>query len=170
MQYFYEVLNCLNRKKFFKLFKNNSNYRFPSIVKNNGKEGLTLSKVRREKFIAQIFRRDLPTREKARKNKNENGAFCLPFIAFFSHKVHNIRFKKQTRILSQLTVTELGRPVSKSSTRISKFHDPNDSAHKVYKTRIENYISIGFQLGTPWLRTYSHNYYTMVHWQCDGES
>ena len=29
--------------------KNKSNYRFPSIVKNNGKEGLKLSKVRREK-------------------------------------------------------------------------------------------------------------------------
>ena len=83
MHYFYEVFNCLNCKKFFKLFENNYNYRFPSIVKNNDKEGMTFSKVRSEKFIAQIFRKDLPTREKARKNKNENGAFCLPFIAFF---------------------------------------------------------------------------------------
>ena len=30
----------------------------PSIVKNNGKEGLNLSKVRRGKSLAQIFRKD----------------------------------------------------------------------------------------------------------------
>ena len=39
--------------------KNKSNYRFPSIVKNNGKEGLKLSKVRWEKWLAQIFGKDL---------------------------------------------------------------------------------------------------------------
>ena len=43
--------------------KNKSNYRFPSIVKNNGKEGLKLSKVRREKWLAQIFRKDLTERK-----------------------------------------------------------------------------------------------------------
>ena len=43
--------------------KDKSNYRFPSIVKNNGKEGLKLSKVRREKWLAQIFRRDLTERK-----------------------------------------------------------------------------------------------------------
>ena len=37
--------------------KNKSNYGFHSIVKNNGKEGLTLLKVRREKSLAQIFRK-----------------------------------------------------------------------------------------------------------------
>ena len=35
--------NCADREK------NKSNYGFPSIVKNNGKEGLALSKVRRKK-------------------------------------------------------------------------------------------------------------------------
>ena len=38
--------------------KDNSNYRFPSAIKNNGKEGLKLSKVRREKWLAQIFRKN----------------------------------------------------------------------------------------------------------------
>ena len=71
--------------------------------------------------------------EKARKNKNENNAFYLPLIDFFSHKVHNIRFEKQIRILPQLMVIELGPPVSESSTRISKFHDPTDSEDKFYK-------------------------------------
>ena len=49
--------NCADREK------NKSNYRFPSIVKNNDKEGLTLSKVRREKSLAQIFRKDLTERK-----------------------------------------------------------------------------------------------------------
>ena len=39
-----------------------SNYQFPSIVKNNRKEGLELSKVIREKWLAQIFRKDLTER------------------------------------------------------------------------------------------------------------
>ena len=49
--------NCANREK------DKSNYRFPSIVKNNSKKGLKLSKVRREKWLAQIFRKDLTSRE-----------------------------------------------------------------------------------------------------------
>ena len=56
MQSFCAVFNCLNRDD---KEKNKSNYRFPSMVKNNGKEGLKLSKVRREKWLAQIFRKDL---------------------------------------------------------------------------------------------------------------
>ena len=43
--------NCANREK------DKSNYRFPSIVKNNCKKGLKL-KVRRAKWLAQIFRKD----------------------------------------------------------------------------------------------------------------
>ena len=46
VQSFCTVFNCSNRAD---REKNKSNYRFPSIVKNNGKEGLKLSKVRREK-------------------------------------------------------------------------------------------------------------------------
>ena len=72
-----------------------------------------------------------------------------PLLFFFRHKVHNIRFEKQIRILSQLTVIELGPPVSEPSIRISKFHDPTDPENKFYKTRIENWLTIGFELGTP---------------------
>ena len=45
--------------------KDKSNYRFPSIVKNygKGKEGLKLSKVRIEKWLAQIFKKDLIERK-----------------------------------------------------------------------------------------------------------
>ena len=57
---------------------------------------------------------------------------------------------------------ELRPPVSESPTSISKFYDPTDSEHKFHKTRIENWQSIGFELGFPWLRTYCHNHYTML--------
>ena len=43
--------------------KDKSNYRFPSFVKNNNKDGLKLSKVRRKKWLAQIFRKDLTERK-----------------------------------------------------------------------------------------------------------
>ena len=49
--------NCANREK------DKSNYRFSSVVKSNSKKGLKLSKVRREKWLAQIFRKDLTSRE-----------------------------------------------------------------------------------------------------------
>ena len=38
--------------------------------------------MRRKKWLAQIFRKDLPEK-KARKKTNENNAFYLPFIGFF---------------------------------------------------------------------------------------
>ena len=60
MRCFCAVFNCSNRAD---REKNKSNYCFPSIVKNNGKEGLKLSKVRREKWLAQIFRKDLTERK-----------------------------------------------------------------------------------------------------------
>ena len=43
--------------------KDKSKSRFPSIDKNNSKKGLKLSKVRKEKWLAQIFRKDLTSRE-----------------------------------------------------------------------------------------------------------
>ena len=55
--------NCANREK------DKSNYRFPSIVKNNNKEGLKLSKVRREKWLAQIFRKDFNLRRKLKRTR-----------------------------------------------------------------------------------------------------
>ena len=46
-------------------------------------------------------------------------------------------------------VIELGPPTSESSTGISKFYNPTDSEHKLHKTRIENWLSIGFELEFP---------------------
>ena len=40
---------------------------FPQLLKNNSKEGLKLSKVRREKWLAQIFRKDLTERKLERR-------------------------------------------------------------------------------------------------------
>ena len=62
---------------------------------------------------------------------------------------------------SILTVNELGLPVLESSTRISKFYAPTDSEHKFNKTEIENWLPIGYNLGSSWLGTRSHNRYTM---------
>ena len=52
--------------------KDKSIHRFPSIVKKNGKEGLKLSKVRREKRLAQIFRKYLTERKQEQKQKQES--------------------------------------------------------------------------------------------------
>ena len=49
---------------------------------------------------------------------------------------------------SILTVNELGLPVLESSARISKFYAPNDSEHKFNKTEIENWLPIGYNLGS----------------------
>ena len=56
------VFNCSNCAD---KDKDRSNYRFPSIVKNNSKEDLKRSKVRKEeKWLAQIFRKDLTGTER----------------------------------------------------------------------------------------------------------
>ena len=62
---------------------------------------------------------------------------------------------------SILTANELGPPVLESSARISKFYAPTDSEHKFNKTEIENWLPIGYNLGSSWLGTRSHNRYTM---------
>ena len=72
--------------------------RFPSIVKNNGKEGLKLSKMRREKWLTQIFRKDLTERKLERTRMKIIISASSSLV--FSHKLYNIRFEKQIRILS----------------------------------------------------------------------
>ena len=57
---FLAVFNCSNRAD---SEKDKSNCSFPLIVKNNGKEGLKLSMVRREKSLAKLFRKDLTERK-----------------------------------------------------------------------------------------------------------
>ena len=97
MQRFCAVFNCLNRAD---SEKSKSNDCFPSIVENNGEEGLKLSKVRGEKWLVQIqiSRKDL-TEKKLERTRMKIMLFASPPLVF-SHKVHNIRFEKQIRILS----------------------------------------------------------------------
>ena len=107
------------------------------------------------------------TRKK--KSKNQNNAFCLPFIVFFTQSIPYQIWKVNTHsILTNNNRT--GPPVSESSTRISKFYGPTDSEHKFDKTRIKNWLSISFKLEFPWLETYIYNHYTMFNLQYDGES
>ena len=94
MTRFCAVFNCSNRAD---REKNKSNYRFPSIVKNNGKEDLKRLKVRKGRRLAQIFSKDLTKRKLERTRMK----IMLPasFSSDFPHKVHNIRFEKQICIL-----------------------------------------------------------------------
>ena len=92
MPSFSAVLNCSNRAD---REKNKSNCFFPSVVKNNGKEGLKLSKVRREKWLAQIFGKDLTERKLERTSTRTKIMLSASPSSVFSHKVHNIRFEKQ---------------------------------------------------------------------------
>ena len=57
--------NCADKEK------DKSNYRFSSIVKNNSKKGLKLLKVRREKWLAQIFKKDLTSRENQKEQESK---------------------------------------------------------------------------------------------------
>ena len=59
----------------------------------NGKEVLTHSKVGKEKWLAQIFRKDL-TERKLDKTRMKIILSASPSL-LFSRKVHNIRFEKQ---------------------------------------------------------------------------
>ena len=143
MPSFCAVLNCSNRADWE---KEKSNYCFPSIVKNNDKEGLKLEKT--GKVVSLNFQEIFNwVKGEKNKNKNQNNAFCLPFIGSFTQISQYQIWKANT--YSILMVIQLGPSVLESSTRISKFHEPTDSEHKCHKTRIENWLFIGFQLGPP---------------------
>ena len=98
MLHFRAVFNCSNRAD---REKDKSNYLFPSIVKNNSKEGLKLLKVRlEEKWLAETFRKDLTDRKLERARTRIKIMLSASSSSAFSHKVHNIRFEKQAHILS----------------------------------------------------------------------
>ena len=124
---FCTVFNCLNRTD---REKDKSIHRFPSVVKNNGKEGLKLSKVSREKWLAQIFRKYLTERKLERTRTRIKIMLSTSPSSVFSQKVHNIKSEKQVPILPWAMVIKLGPPVLESFTRISKFYEPSDSEHK----------------------------------------
>ena len=69
----------------------------PSIVKNNGKQGLKLSKVRMENWLAQISRKRL-TERKPERTRMKTILSVSP-SSVFSHKVYNFKFEKQMLIL-----------------------------------------------------------------------
>ena len=66
-------------------------------------------------------------------------------------------------------MSEPGSLVLESSTRISGYFAPTDPEHKFNKTENENWLPLGYNLGSSWLGTRSHNHYAMfTHWW--GES
>ena len=80
--------------------KDKSDDRFPSIVKNNSKEGLKLLKVRRQKSLAQIFRKVLTEGKLERTRSRIKIMLSASPSSVFSHRVHNIRFEKEILILT----------------------------------------------------------------------
>ena len=137
-----------------------SNYRFPSIVKNNGKEGLKLSKVRREKWLAQIFRKDL-TERKLERTRWKIMLSASPSSVFFTQSSQYQIWKANVYILSNSNQTWT------TTVRVLnldlKVLWPTYAKYKFHKKRIEIWLSIGFKMGFPWLRTYFYNHYTMFN-------
>ena len=84
------------------------------------------------------------------------------FLSSALHTMFTIRIKKQISI-PILIVIELGLPVSEFSTRISKLYAPLGSKHKLHKTKIKNWLPIGFNLESSRLGTHSHDDYTMFN-------
>ena len=75
--------NCADREK------DKSNYRFSSIVKNNNKESLKLSKMRRGKWLAQIFRKDLTERKLERTRTRIKIMLSVSSSSVSLHKLTN---------------------------------------------------------------------------------
>ena len=92
------VYNCSNRAD---REKDKPIYRFISTVKNNIKEDL------------QILKKDLTVRKLERTKMKI--MLSASSSSVFSLKAHYIRFVKEVRILSLLTIIKLESPVSVSS-------------------------------------------------------
>ena len=92
MPSFCAVFNCSNRAD---REKDKSNYRFFSIVKYNGKEDLKLSKVRKEKWLAQIFKKDLTERKLERTRMNMMLS-ASPSSVFFTQSLQYQIWKANT--------------------------------------------------------------------------
>ena len=82
----------------------------------------------------------------------------LPTLSSVFHTKFTI---SELKSYSILTVNKLGPPVLESSARISKFYASTDSEHKFNKTKSQNWLLIGYNLGSSWLGTGSHNRYIM---------
>ena len=75
--------NCASREK------DKSICRFSSIFKNDGKEGLKLSKTRSERWLAQIFRKYLTERKLKKIRARIKIIFSAPPSSVFSQRVYN---------------------------------------------------------------------------------
>ena len=91
MQSFCTVFNCSNHADWEKI---KSNYCFLSIVKNNGRRLETFKSEKGK--VARLNFQERFNWEKARKNKNENNAFCLLFIGFFTQSLQYQIWKANT--------------------------------------------------------------------------
>ena len=90
MPRFCAVFNCSNPDE----------YHLCSIVKTNFREGLKLLKVRREKWLAEFFSKNLIEIKLQWTRTRIKIMLSVSPSLFFSHKVHINRFERQMHILS----------------------------------------------------------------------
>ena len=86
--------------------------------------------------------------------------FYVPFLPPDWFSTQSLQYQNlNANTYSVLTVNELGPPVLESSARDSKFYTLTDSEPKFNETEIENWLAIGYNLGSPLLGTRTHNRY-----------
>ena len=113
-----------------------------------------------------LTHRQLKQHQRTKINKTMLSA-RLPTLSSVFHTKFTI---SELKCYSTLTVNKLGPPVLESSARISKFYSPTDSDCKFNKTKIENWLLIGYSLGSSWLGTRNHNHCTMFIRLCEEPS
>ena len=107
MPSFWAVFNCSNHAD---REKDKSNYCFHSVVKNNGKEGLKHSKVRRQKWLGQFFWKVLTERKLERtRSRIKIMLSASPSLVF--HTKFTISNVKSKYILCPIMVIKLGLPL-----------------------------------------------------------
>ena len=94
------------------------------------------------------------------KNNDQNNAFCLPFIGFFTKRSQYQIWKANTySILTNRNQTWTAR--LECLTRISKFYDPTDSEHKFHKMKFPKFRN--FENSNICLIIYKRTLHTHTH-------
>ena len=163
---FCAVFNCSNRAG---KEKDKSNYCLPSIVKKKvAKKTWNFQKWEKKKSGQLKFSGF--NWEKARKNKKIIKIMLSASLSsVFSHQIHNIRFEKQIYILSLSGNWTWTDSVAVIHLNLKDLW-PHWFWTQISFKKIKNWLSIGFELESPWLGTYFHNHYIMLNLQYDGES
>ena len=135
---------------------------FPQLLKIVAKKTSNFRNWEGKKWLAQIYRKNLTDRklEKTRTRINKI-ILCISTSSVFTQSFQYQYWKANA--YSILTIIELGPPVSEFSTRTSKFYGSIDSEDKFHKTGIEDWLTMGSELGPFLCGIHSHCHYTIIH-------